>query len=126
MDAGMLVSGASPRHRKPGGSGYTNSWNRCLQRDAALRILQEHAEELGRTFGIGTLALFGSVAGDEAGPESDVDVLVELADDPTFSGYMGLKFRLQELFGRQVDLVTLTGLRPCTRPYVEQDLIRVA
>jgi uncharacterized protein len=97
-----------------------------MQRDVALRILQENAEELRRTFGIDTLALFGSVARNEARPQSDIDVLVEFAGDPTFSGYMDLKFRLEELFGRRVDLVTLSGLRPRARPYVEQDLIRVA
>jgi len=81
---------------------------------------------LRRTFGIGTLALFGSVARDEAGPASDVDVLVEFLEAPTFDGYMDLKLRLEELFGRRVDLVTRSGLRERARPYVEQDLIRVA
>lgn len=76
--------------------------------------------------GVRSLSLFGSVARDEAGPGSDVDVLVEFADEPTFAGYMDLKFRLEDLFGRRVDLVTVGGLRPRVRPYVEEDLIRVA
>jgi predicted nucleotidyltransferase len=97
-----------------------------MQCEEALRILREHAGELKQTFGISTLALFGSVARGEAGAESDVDVLVEFIGEPTFSGYMDLKLRLETIFGRRVDLVTRSGLRPRARPYVEQDLVHVA
>ncbi|MEW5929009.1 MAG: nucleotidyltransferase family protein [Gemmatimonadota bacterium] len=95
-----------------------------MRRDEALRILREHRARL-EGMGVRSLALFGSVARDEAGPESDVDLLVEL-DAPTFSGYMDAKFYLEDLLGRKVDLVTLDGLRPRVRPYVEKDLIHVA
>ncbi len=95
-----------------------------MRRDEALRILREHRARL-EGMGIRSVALFGSVARDEAGPESDVDVLVEF-DELTFSGYMDAKFYLEDLFGRKVDLVTAEGLRPRARPYVERDLIRVA
>lgn len=97
-----------------------------MRREEALEILREHSGELKSSFGVRTLSLFGSVARDEAGPESDVDLLVEFAGEPTFSGYMDLKFHLEELFGRRVDLVTVGGLRSRVRPYVEKDLIRVA
>jgi uncharacterized protein len=63
---------------------------------------------------------------DEAGARSDVDALVEFIGDPSFSAYMDLKFRLEELFGRRVDLVTRTGLRRRARSYVEQGLIHVS
>lgn len=97
-----------------------------MWRDEALSILREHAEELKSSYSVRTLSLFGSVARNEAGPESDVDILVEFVGEPTFSGYMDLKFRLEDLFGCRVDLVTVAGLRPRVRPYVERDLIRVA
>jgi hypothetical protein len=38
---------------------------------------------------------------------------------------MGLKFYLEQLFGRNVDLVTEKGLKPRARTHVERDLIRV-
>ena len=43
-----------------------------MTRAEALAILAEHRQELA-AFGLRRLALFGSVARDEAGPESDVD-----------------------------------------------------
>jgi predicted nucleotidyltransferase len=53
-----------------------------------------------------TLAVFGSVARDEARPDSDVDILVECRDSATFNGYMDLKLFLEDLLCRPVDLVS--------------------
>lgn len=96
-----------------------------MRRDEVLRILREHKAELD-AMGISSLSVFGSVARDEAGPESDVDLLVEFAEPETFASYMDAKLYLEDLFGRRVDLVTVGGLRERVRPYVERDLIRVA
>ena len=70
--------------------------------------------------------MFGSVARDEARGDSDVDLLVEFAQQPTFRGYMDLKFFLEDLLGHPVDLVTRSGLRPRVLPDVEREAIRVA
>ncbi len=96
-----------------------------MRRDEVLALLRAHQEEIDR-FGVRSLALFGSVARDEAGPGSDVDMLVEFEEPLTFARYMDLKFYLEDLFGTRVDLVTVGGLRREVRPYVERDLIRVA
>jgi predicted nucleotidyltransferase len=50
-------------------------------------------------FGIKSLELFGSLARDEARVTSDVDILVEFEETPTFDHYMGLKFYLEDLLG---------------------------
>ena len=47
-----------------------------MRRDDALAILGAHHEEIA-AFGVSALSLFGSVARDEAGPQSDADLLVE-------------------------------------------------
>src|SRR4028118_2288968 len=59
----------------------------AVRRDEALRILREHRARL-EGMGIRSVALFGSVARDEAGPESDGDVLGGV-DEPTFPGATG-------------------------------------
>ncbi len=62
------------------------------------------------------IGLFGSFARGDAGPGSDVDVLVEFADPfVTFDRYMDLKFYLEDLFGRRVDLVIRRTLKPRIR-----------
>jgi predicted nucleotidyltransferase len=47
------------------------------ERERVLRILREQAPQL-RARGITHLSLFGSMARGEAGPESDVDLLIEI------------------------------------------------
>jgi predicted nucleotidyltransferase len=63
-------------------------------------------------FKIKTVALFGSTARNEATAQSDLDFLVEFDADPTLDLYMDLKFFLEDLFEKKVDLVTKGSLKP--------------
>jgi hypothetical protein len=73
-----------------------------------------------------SLAVFGSLARGEAQPDSDVDLLVEFAGTATLDGFMGLKFFLEDLLQRRVDLVTRAALSPRLRSTIEREAIRVA
>ena len=95
-----------------------------MNRDEILKCLAEHREEL-TSFGVKSLALFGSVVRGEAGPDSDLDFLVEFEGPATFDQYMNLKFFLEELLGRPVDLVTRKALKPRLKPYVEREAVYV-
>ena len=97
-----------------------------MTRDETLTILRDHSDEIRTRFGVKRLAVFGSMARDEAGEQSDVDVLVEFQGDPTFDGYWDVKEYLEELLNREVDLVTDDAVRPQLRPYIERDLVDVA
>jgi predicted nucleotidyltransferase len=55
-----------------------------------------------------------------------VDVLVDFGSPPSFDRYMDVKFFLEELLGRRVDLVTETALRERLRPHVEREAVPVA
>ncbi len=96
-----------------------------MQRDQALALLHDRKADLDR-LGVKSLALFGSITRDELRADSDVDVLVEFHGPATFDGYMDLKFFLEELFGRPVDLVTRRALKERMRPVVEREAVRVA
>jgi uncharacterized protein len=97
-----------------------------MTRDETIKLLNEHAVEIRERFEVKRLAVFGSTARDEAREDSDVDVLVEFAGRATFKGYMSLKFFLEDLLHRHVDLVTHDAIRPRTRPSIERDLVDVA
>jgi uncharacterized protein with HEPN domain/predicted nucleotidyltransferase len=71
----------------------------------------EHAEELAREHRVRSLSLFGSVAHDEAGPASDVDVLVELNPPVSLFTLGGLQQYLEGLLGREVGVVLRTGIK---------------
>lgn len=96
-----------------------------MGRDDVIRQLKANLSRLSE-FRIKSLAIFGSVARDEARPDSDVDVLVEFDGPATFDRYMELKLFLEDLLGCPVDLVTRKGVRPELAPYVEQEARRVA
>lgn len=94
-----------------------------MKRDEALRILSEHREEL-RNFGVKRLAIFGSVARDEAGLESDVDLLVELDGRPFgLFKFVDLKNRLEEILGCPVDLVTEDALKRQLRERILEEAV---
>jgi len=97
-----------------------------MKRDEAVAILTEHLVHLRREYGVRHLSLFGSAARDDAGPDSDVDVLVEF-DRPTgLFALFQLQDRLAEILGRCVDLGTVDSLKPRMRHQVHQELIHVA
>ncbi len=93
-------------------------------RQNVLQRLSERRQELAQ-FGVKHLALFGSMVRGEAGPTSDVDILVEFEGQATFDRYMDLKFYLEELLGCRVDLVTRKALKPRLRPVVEKEALYV-
>ncbi len=97
-----------------------------MKRAKALQVLKNHLPEIRQRFGVTHLALFGSTSRDEAGSESDIDILVTFDGPATSSRYFGLQFYLEDLLGVPVDLVTDKALRPELRPYVEQEAIHVA
>jgi predicted nucleotidyltransferase len=96
-----------------------------MSRKSVLDLLKKHQSEL-RKLGVRSLALFGSVARDQAGPDSDVDLLVEFTEAPNFDRFMDVKIYLEDLIGCRVDLVMPQSVRPQMRPYIEQDLVYVA
>lgn len=85
------------------------------------KILKELAgnETRIRDLGVRRIGLFGSFVRDEAGEESDIDILVEFVEGGrSFDTYMDLKFFLEDLFRRKVDLVDRDTIKPALRPYI--------
>ena len=72
------------------------------------------------TEGISYLAIFGSVAGGNERPDSDIDILVSFHDESKIGllHFIGVKNRLADLLGRPVDLVDRAGLNPRIKPFV--------
>jgi len=84
------------------------------RKEDILRLLSERRDEIKKRFGVVRIGLFGSLARGEERAGSDVDILVEF-EEPTFDAYVELKFYLEELFGREVDLVIESDVKPALR-----------
>ncbi len=79
----------------------------------AIEILKKNEDIIKQKYGIRKIGVFGSFARGEEKEGSDVDVLVEFEDNfENFDNYIELKYFLEDLFGRKVDLVTVEALRP--------------
>jgi len=80
-------------------------------KEKILNTIQQHSGEI-KTYGVKKVGLFGSFARSNYAPKSDIDILVEFArGGKTFDNYMGLKFFLEKLFRRKVDLVIKDALK---------------
>ncbi len=87
-----------------------------------LQVLRKAVPDMRERFGVRKIGVFGSASRGEAGPESDVDVLVEF-EDPAFDRYMDLKFYLEDLFGRPCDLVIEESLKEDLRGSVLSEVL---
>lgn len=96
-----------------------------LKSDNIVKILAQKRQTL-QSFGVQSLALFGSVANNCATLNSDLDFLVEFEGAATFDGYMDLKFFSEDLFNVPVDLVTKRSLKSEISQQVLQEAIYVA
>jgi predicted nucleotidyltransferase len=94
-------------------------------RQEIIQRITDHRDALAK-MGARSLALFGSAARGELQPDSDIDILVEMAPPYTFDRYIKIKFYLEDLLGRSVDLVMTETLKPRVRPYVDREAIYVS
>ena len=83
-----------------------------------LRARREKILHIANAYGASNVRVFGSVARGEAGPESDVDLLVDIATDRRGFAFFGL---LEELLGWPLDVGE--AVRPQVGDDVARDLV---
>ena len=84
----------------------------------ALRSRRTEILDVARKHGARNVRIFGSVARGDAGPDSDVDILVELEPGRSLLDHAALMLDLSDLLGCKVDVVTDRGIRPRIRDRV--------
>ena len=107
-------------------SGETTTPTGLEERQRVVDVLRRREHEL-RARGLTRLALFGSTARGDMGPESDVDLLIEVDPERRFGlfAFLELKDDLARLLGRRVDLAFADAMRPRLRAAVLQDAVEV-
>jgi len=81
-----------------------------MKLNEAIRILSTHKDEISK-FGVGSLAIFGSVARNEARTDSDVDILVEFDKPVGLFEFIDLKDYLEKVLQPRVDMGTSVSLK---------------
>ncbi len=93
-----------------------------LTAEEILKLIQQNKERI-RKYGVKRIGLFGSYLRGEQREDSDIDILVEFErGKKTFDNYMELKFFLEELFKRKVDLVIAESVKPELRKYIMESV----
>jgi len=95
-----------------------------MNRTVVREILTAHQDELQR-LGVRSLALFGSTARGDAGPGSDIDLLIDLSRPMGAFALLDIKSYIEEILGHSVDLVTAQALKPRIRAHVQGDLVAI-
>ena len=85
------------------------------KREAIIRIAARH--------GATEVRLIGSVARGEAGPDSDVDLLVTWSEGTSLLDHAALMLELEKLLGRRVDIASDGWVKPSIRESVYRDAI---
>ena len=89
-----------------------------------VEMLRKNEETIKKRYGVKRIGIFGSFARGEESEGSDIDILVEFDEgQKTFDNYMDLKYFLQDLFGRDVDLVTAQALKPQLKEDILHEVI---
>jgi len=86
--------------------------------DQLIEQYREQIKKLATARGACRVRVFGSRALDQAGPDSDVDILVDLEQGRSALALGGLLMDLQELLGTRVDVVTPAALHPKIRDQI--------
>lgn len=96
-----------------------------MSRDETLARLKAALPDLRARYGVVRLGLFGSVARDEAGPDSDVDLVAEFAPEAKIGMFklFDLERELMDLLGRKAVISAISQMNPYVRASVERDLV---
>ena len=86
-----------------------------IKRNDILRLTSQH--------GAHHVRVFASVARGEAGPASDVDLLVQMDSGRSLLDLIGLTQELESILQRKVDVLTDEGLSPYLKERIQAEAV---
>ena len=87
--------------------------------EAAVPVLKDVASHRG----FSDLAVFGSIARGEAGPDSDIDLIVRPPKGTQVSDLVALADAFSSIVGHHVDVMTYGGLKPGIDDDIRRDMV---
>ncbi len=91
--------------------------------DEYLTEFKDKILDLLQKYGVKRAELFGSIVRREMKEDSDIDILVEFEEGRSLLDLVGLKLELEELLGREVDIVTYRSLHPLIKEEVFKEKV---
>ena len=78
-------------------------------------------KDILRRYGVKKIGLFGSYVKGEQKEDSDIDFLVEV-EGISLLDFIALEFKLSEMLGKKIDLVSVKALKPYIKPYILKEV----
>ena len=94
-----------------------------MEMNPLLRQNREEIQRIAEKHGAHNLRVFGSIARREAGPSSDIDLLIDVGEVTSSWFPAGLILDLERLLGCRVDVVTERALNPDIRDRVIKEAV---
>jgi predicted nucleotidyltransferase len=88
-----------------------------------VRARRRDIERIAAVHGVVDVRVFGSVARGDARPDSDIDLLVEMAPGRSLLDMGAFLVDVEQLLGRAVDVITAAGLRARIRERVLREAL---
>ena len=98
-----------------------------INKTYVLNYLKEKKEEINNNLGINLVAIFGSVARDEATSSSDIDILYSTKKGTLniHDNKIQLKKELKNKFGVNIDLASMKYIKPYAKDIIQKELVYV-
>ena len=97
-----------------------------LSLETIRKFLGENKARIHQKFGVTKMGIFGSFLRGNEKATSDIDILIDFEEDKvTFKNYMGLKFFLEDIFDRKVDLVIIEDIKPLMKESILREAVYV-
>lgn len=87
-----------------------------------LNKYKENIHKIAFSHGVRSIRVFGSFARGEENVYSDIDLLIELEPTRSLLDIISMKYEIEDLTGRKVDLVTTKGISP----YLAEQIMKEA
>ncbi len=78
-----------------------------------------------KKYGVKSASIFGSVARGENKSDSDIDMIVAIEKNIGVYEFVALKHELEDMLGKEVDLVSRGSINKYIGPYIEKDIVNI-
>ena len=85
-----------------------------------IEILREHERELKKKYKIKRIKIFGSYVEGNQSKTSDIDLIVDFEETPTFIELLRAEEEITRILGIKVDLLTEESISPFIKPYIKE------
>ena len=85
-----------------------------------IKTLNIHKDVLRKKYKIKEIKIFGSYVKEEQKESSDIDIIVDFEEFPTFIEFIRIQEELERILGIKVDLLTEESISPFIKPYIKE------